>query len=63
MQKMHTAKSDKPVAMYDLDVVISVGYRIKSERGGAVPALGYEHPPPAPCPRLHIDAQQLDIKY
>ncbi|ACU90399.1 virulence protein [Desulfomicrobium baculatum] len=33
MQKMHTANSDRPVAMYDLDVVISVGYRIKSERG------------------------------
>jgi len=33
MQKMHIATSDKPVAFYDLDVVISVGYRIKSERG------------------------------
>jgi len=33
MQKMHIANSDKPVAFYDLDVVISVGYRIKSERG------------------------------
>jgi len=33
MQKMHSAHSDKPVAFYDLDVVISVGYRIKSERG------------------------------
>lgn len=33
MQKMHIAHSDRPVAMYDLDVVISVGYRIKSERG------------------------------
>lgn len=33
MQKMHIANSDKPVALYDLDVVISVGYRIKSERG------------------------------
>lgn len=33
MQKMHIANSDRPVAFYDLDVVVSVGYRIKSERG------------------------------
>ncbi len=33
MQKMHIAHSDKPVAFYDLDVVISVGYRIKSPQG------------------------------
>lgn len=30
MQKMHMANSDRPVTFYDLDVVISVGYRIKS---------------------------------
>ena len=33
MQKMHIAISDKPVAIYSLDVVISVGYRVKSQRG------------------------------
>ncbi len=33
MQKMHIANSDKPVAFYDLDVIISVGYRIKSPQG------------------------------
>lgn len=33
MQKMHIAKSDKPVAFYNLDVIISVGYRVKSLRG------------------------------
>ena len=33
MQKMHIANSDRPVVFYDLDVIISVGYRIKSERG------------------------------
>ncbi|WP_228127160.1 RhuM family protein [Psychrobacter lutiphocae] len=33
MQKMHIANSDKPVVFYDLDVVISVGYRIKSPQG------------------------------
>ena len=30
---MHIAQSDKPVAFYDLDVAISVGYRVKSKRG------------------------------
>ena len=33
MQKMHNAFSDKPVAFYNLDVIISVGYRVKSHRG------------------------------
>jgi len=33
MQKMHIANSDKPVASYNLDVIISVGYRVKSHRG------------------------------
>ena len=33
MQKMHIAQSDKPVAFYSLDAVISVGYRVKSQRG------------------------------
>lgn len=33
MQKMHIANSDRPVVFHDLDVVISVGYRIKSEQG------------------------------
>lgn len=33
MQKMHIANSDKPVAYYSLDVVISIGYRVKSQRG------------------------------
>lgn len=33
MQKMHIAGSDKPVAFYSLDVIISVGYRVKSSRG------------------------------
>ena len=30
MQNMHIANSDKPVKFYNLDVVISVGYRVKS---------------------------------
>ncbi len=33
MQKMHIANSDRPVTIYNLDVVISVGYRIKSPQG------------------------------
>ena len=33
MQKMHIAISDKPVALYSLDAIISVGYRVKSKRG------------------------------
>ena len=30
---LHIANSDKPVAYYNLDVIISVGYRVKSKRG------------------------------
>lgn len=33
MQKMHIASSDKPVAEFSLDVIISVGYRVKSQQG------------------------------
>ena len=30
---LHIANSDKPVKLYNLDVIISVGYRVKSRRG------------------------------
>jgi hypothetical protein len=33
MQKKHIAISDKPVTYYNLDVIISVGYRVKSKQG------------------------------
>ena len=33
VQNLHIANSDKPVAFYSLDVIISVGYRVKSMRG------------------------------
>lgn len=33
MQFLHIANSDKPVKLYNLDVIISVGYRVKSPRG------------------------------
>ena len=33
LQKMQIANSDKPVNFYSLDVIISVGYRVKSNNG------------------------------
>lgn len=33
VQNMHIPSSDKPVRRYSLDVIISVGYRIKSHEG------------------------------
>ena len=30
---MYIANSDKPVQFYSLEVIISVGYRVKSQRG------------------------------
>jgi len=33
VQNLNIANSDKPVAFYNLDVVIAVGYRVKSPRG------------------------------
>jgi len=33
MQKMHIPNSDKPVVTYNLEVIISVGYRVKSKQG------------------------------
>ena len=33
MQKMHNAHSDKPIVFYNLDLIISVGYRVNSVRG------------------------------
>jgi hypothetical protein len=33
MQILHIANSDKPVNAYSLDVIISVGYRVKSKKG------------------------------
>ena len=32
-QKMRIAKSDKPISIYSLDVIISIGYRVKSKNG------------------------------
>lgn len=32
VQNLHIANSDKPVTYYSLDVIISVGYRVKSLR-------------------------------
>ncbi|MDE6796094.1 MAG: virulence RhuM family protein [Muribaculaceae bacterium] len=33
VQFLHIANSDKPIKLYSLDVIISVGYRVKSLRG------------------------------
>lgn len=33
MHFLHIANADRPVAFYSLDVIISVGYRVKSKRG------------------------------
>ena len=33
MQKVHIPNSDKLVAFYNLDVIISIGYRVKSKQG------------------------------
>lgn len=33
VQNLHISGSDKPVKFYSLDVIISVGYRVKSHRG------------------------------
>lgn len=33
VQNLHIANSTKPVKFYNLDVIISVGYRVKSQRG------------------------------
>ena len=33
VQKMHFSNSNKPTTLYNLDVIISVGYRVKSKNG------------------------------
>ncbi len=33
LQKMQIANSDKPVSIYSLDVILSVGYRVNSKQG------------------------------
>ena len=33
VQKMHFTNIPKPITLYNLDVIISVGYRVKSKRG------------------------------
>lgn len=33
VQNLHIAGSDKPIRFYNLDVIISIGYRVKSQRG------------------------------
>lgn len=40
MHFLHIANSDRPVTYYSLDVIISVGSRVKSRRGGGISPLG-----------------------
>ena len=37
MHFLHVANSDKPVALFSLGVIISVGYRVKSTSGTHIP--------------------------
>ena len=37
MHFLHIANSDKPVTSYNLDVIISVGYRVKSQLSQKIP--------------------------
>ena len=36
VQNLHIANSDKPVKYFNLDVIISAGYRVKSLQGPTV---------------------------
>lgn len=53
MQKMHIANSDKPVDFYNLDVIISVGYRVKSKQGAQLRQWGN------PTPKKTFDKFQI----
>jgi hypothetical protein len=55
VQNMHIASSDKPVALYSLDVIISVGYRVKSKRGTQFPNLGHADAQGSSGSRLHAE--------
>ena len=35
VRKTHFANSDKPVNLYNLDMILAVGYRVKSKRGNS----------------------------
>ena len=37
---LHFANSDRPTGLYNLDVIISVGYRVKSQIGTSFPPVG-----------------------
>ena len=52
VQNLHIAGSDKPVKFYNLDVIISVGYRVKSQQRHAIPHLGQQYSQAIPDPRL-----------
>jgi len=50
MQNIHITNSDKPVTLYNLNVIIADGYRVKSPRGTG--RRGYEKTSSAPAARF-----------
>ena len=52
VQKKHIANADRPTQYYNLDVIISVGYRVKSQRGVEISPLGEQHTKTIPAPRI-----------
>ena len=55
VQDLHIASSDKPVAFYSLDVIVSVGYPGEIQAGNPVPHLGDPDAPRSPAPGLHAE--------
>ncbi len=57
---LHFANSDKPVKIYSLDIIISVGYRVKSQRGEAVGADIYTQ---SVSRQLQLDLERHNSQY
>lgn len=53
VQNLHIANSDKPVKYYNLDVIISVGYRVKSQQGTRFRQWATARLPGVHCEGLH----------
>jgi hypothetical protein len=52
VQNMHIA-GGKTGQIFNLDVIISVGYRVKSPQGDPFPPMGHPHSARAPHPRVY----------
>ena len=55
--------STKPTNYYNLDVIISVGYRVKSLRGHPVPYLGHAAITGVPDQRLHPGRRSSEARW